>query len=85
MKPQKLMDQVRFAIRYKHYSFRTEKSYLQWIKRFIIFHNKQHPETLGEDDVRKFINSLVVQGRVSSSTQNQALCAILFLYREVKL
>jgi integron integrase len=83
MKPKRLMDQVRYAIRSKHYSIRTEKSYAHWIKRFILFHNKQHPETLGENEIKEFVNSLVIHGNVASSTQNQALCAILFLYRNV--
>lgn len=83
MKPQRLMDQVRVVIRYKQYSLRTEKSYLYWIRKYILFHNKQHPDKLGEKDVMEFVNSLVTRKRVSSSTQNQALCAVLFLYREV--
>ncbi|MBU2509737.1 phage integrase N-terminal SAM-like domain-containing protein [bacterium] len=83
MKSQRLLDQVRWAIRGRHYSIRTEKSYVAWIKRYIYFHHKHHPKDLGEDHVMRFINSLVVQGNVASSTQNQALCAILFLYKEV--
>lgn len=83
MKTIKLMDQVRTAIRYKHYSIRTEKSYTHWVKRYILFHNKRHPREMGEIEVMQFINSLVTRGQVTASTQNQALCAILFLYREV--
>lgn len=79
----KLLDQVRWAIRGKHYSIRTEKSYVAWIKRYIYFHNRRHPGELEESHIRQFINSLAVKNHVSSSTQNQALCAILFLYREV--
>ena len=83
MKPPKLLDQVRTVIRYKHYSIRTEKSYIGWIRRYIIFHNKRHPKEMTEVEVMQFINSLVTQGNVSASTQNQALCSILFLYKEV--
>ncbi|MFH2132903.1 MAG: integron integrase [bacterium] len=83
MKSQRLLDQVRWTIRGRQYSIRTEKSYIAWIKRYIYYHHKQHPKDLGEQHVMQFINSLAAQGHVSSSTQNQALCAILFLYREV--
>lgn len=79
----RLLDQVRLVIRRKHYSIRTEKSYVSWIKRYIRFHNLQHPKDLEELHVMQFINSLVLERKVSASTQNQALCAILFLYTEV--
>lgn len=79
----RLLDQVRQAIRYRHYSIRTEKSYIGWIKRYIYFHQKKHPNEMGEKEVMAFINSLSEKYRVSSSTQNQALCAILFLYKDV--
>jgi integron integrase len=79
----KLLDQVRDRIRVKHYSIRTEQAYLGWIKRFILFHGKQHPLTLGAPDVERFLSHLAVEGKVAASTQNQALAAVLFLYREV--
>jgi integron integrase len=81
-KPQ-LLDQVRNTLRRKHHSIRTEQSYIDWIKRFIYFHDKQHPRNLSEHHVTEFLNFLAVQKRVASSTQNQALCALVFLYREV--
>ncbi|HEU0187114.1 MAG TPA: integron integrase [Gallionellaceae bacterium] len=81
--PPKLLDQVRDKIRVKHYSIRTETQYLQWIKRFIYFHGKQHPRDLGAAEVEAFLSHLATEGNVSASTQNQALSALLFLYREV--
>lgn len=81
--PPKLLDQVRDKIRVKHYSIRTETQYLQWIKRFIFFHGKQHPRNLGAGEVEAFLSHLATEGSVSASTQNQALSALLFLYREV--
>lgn len=78
-----LLDQVRQIIRLKHLSIRTEKAYINWIYRFIIFHKKQHPKYLNENDIRKFLSSLAIDEKVSSSTQNQALNAILFLYKSV--
>ena len=79
----KLLDEVQNKIRLKHYSIRTEQSYVQWIKRFIIFHNKRHPKDMGEKEITEFLTHLAVRENVSASTQNQALCALLFLYREV--
>jgi integron integrase len=79
----KLLDQVRARIRAKHYSIRTETQYVQWIKRYILFHNKRHPREMGAAEVNAFLTSLAVQRNVSSSTQNQALAALLFLYKEV--
>jgi len=79
----KLLDQVRQAIRTRHYSYRTEKAYVGWTKRFIFFHNKRHPAEMGEAEIAQFLSSLARDARVSASTQNQALNAILFLYREV--
>ena len=79
----KLLDQVRQAIRKRHYSDRTEKAYVHWIKRFIFFHNKRHPIEMGEVEIGEFLSSLATVGRVSASTQNQALNALLFLYKEV--
>jgi len=79
----KLLDQVKTHMRSMHYSRRTEESYVNWIKRFILFHNKTHPEKLGKDEIRKFLNYLAVERNVSASTQNQALQGILFLYKEI--
>lgn len=81
--PPKLLDQVRDKIRIKHYSIRTEKQYLQWIKRFILFHSKRHPQDMDAVEVESFPTHLAVEGSVSASTQNQALSELLFLYREV--
>jgi hypothetical protein len=72
-KKPRLLDQVRDTIRRKHYSIRTEQSYIDWIKRFIFFHNKQHPRELNESHITAFLNFLAVQKKVASSTQNQAL------------
>ena len=79
----RLLDQVRHAIRLRHYSFATEKAYVHWIKRFILANNKRHPRDMGAPEVQSFLTALAVQGNVSPSTQNQALSAILFLYRRV--
>lgn len=81
--PKKLLDQVRDKIRFKHYSLSTEKTYLSWIKQFILYHDKRHPADLGADEVEKFLTYLATLRHVSSSTQNQALSAILFLYKDV--
>jgi integron integrase len=81
--PRKLLDRVRDRIRVKHYSYRTEETYVQWIRRFILFHNKRHPSEMGGDEVNAFLTHLAVNDNVAASTQNQALSAILFLYREV--
>jgi integron integrase len=81
--PPKLLDQVRDRLRVKHYSIRTETQYLQWIKRFILFHGKRHPSEMNAAEVEAFLTHLAVEGQVSASTQNQALSAILFLYKEV--
>ena len=75
----KLLDQVREAIRLRHYRVRTEEVYVSWIKRFILFHGKRHPLQMGEDEVTRFLSALAVHGHVSGSTQNQALCALIFL------
>lgn len=79
----KLLDQVRSILRLKHYSIRTEQAYLHWIKRFILFHSKRHPSDMAEPEVTAFLSHLAVDKIVSSSTQTQALSAILFLYRDV--
>ncbi len=82
-KPPKLLDQVRDKLRVKHYSIRTEESYLGWIKRYIYFHDKRHPKTLGARDIEAFLTHLAVQGKVAAATQNLAKSALLFLYRQV--
>ena len=79
----KLLDRVRLAMRAHHYSPRTEEAYVAWIKRFIFFHGKRHPTEMGAEEVTRFLSSLALDGRVAASTQNQALSALLFLYREV--
>ena len=79
----KLLDQYRERLRIKHYSLRTEQAYLHWVRRFIYFHSKRHPAGLGGPEVERFLSHLATEGRVSASTQNQALAALLFLYREV--
>jgi integron integrase len=81
--PVKLLDQVRQTLRVKHYAYRTEESYIQWIYRFILFHNKRHPKDMAEPEVQAFLTHLAVVGKVAASTQNQALSALLFLYRHV--
>jgi hypothetical protein len=79
-RPSKLMSQLRYALRGRHYSPRTEDTYCLWVKRFIFFHRLRHPAEMGERQINEFLSHLAVKGRVSSSTQNQALRAILFLY-----
>ncbi len=79
----RLLDQVREAIRMLHYSPRTEETYVGWIKRFIYYHNKRHPAEMSEQEIARFLSGLASQSHVSASTQNQALNAVLFLYREV--
>ena len=80
---QKLLDQVRDVIRRKHYSIRTEQTYVDWIRRFILFHAKRHPVEMAETEVTEFLTHLARVGNVAASTQNQALSALLFLYKEV--
>jgi len=79
----KLLDQVRDVIRRKHYSIRTEQAYIDWIKRFIIYHRKRHPGEMAEEEVAEFLTHLARDLNVAASTQNQALSALLFLYKEV--
>jgi integron integrase len=81
--PPKLLQLVSQAIRTKHYSRRTEQTYTEWIKRYILHHGKRHPKDMGVEEIQTFITHLAVQKNVSASTQNQALSAILFLYRQV--
>lgn len=79
----KLLDRMRAEIRVRHYSIRTEETYLDWARRFILYHNKQHPKDLGAEHVQAFLSYLALERNVSSSTQNQAKSALLFLYRDV--
>jgi integron integrase len=83
--PPKLLDQVRAALRRKQYALRTEDAYVGWIRRFILFHGTRHPRELGAAEVSAFLTHLAVEREVAASTQNQALSALLFLYREVLL
>jgi site-specific recombinase XerD len=75
----RLLEHVREVIRARHYSLRTEDTYVQWIKRFILFHDKRHPQTMGAAEVQAFLTDLAVTQHVAASTQNQALSALLFL------
>ena len=82
-KKPKLLDQLREAMRSRHYSRRTESTYVHWVKRFIFFHNVRHPKDMAEPEINSFLTHLAVREYVSASTQNQALCAIIFLYNYV--
>jgi integron integrase len=82
-RPKRLLDQVRDAVRLKHYSIRTEEAYVNWVKRYIVFHNKRHPAEMGAPEIEAFLTHLAVKENVAASTQNQAFSALLFLYREV--
>ena len=82
-KPKKLLDQVHDVLRRKQYAYRTEETYINWIKEYILFHNKKHPNEMGEKEVLAFLSYLAKERHVAASTQNQALSAILFLYKEV--
>ena len=81
--PPKLLDQLRAEIRVRHYSIRTEQAYVDWVRRFILFHNKRHPKDMGAGELRDFLSHLAVDRKVSASTQNQAKSALLFLYGQV--
>src|SRR6056297_2529906 len=83
MQKVKLLDQVRAEIRTRHYSRRTEDSYISWIRQFILFHDKKHPVEMGADHLSSFLSYLAERRKVAASTQNQAFNAILFLYRDV--
>ncbi len=83
MAKSKLLEELRTRIRYKHYSRSTEKLYINWAKRYILFNNKTHPKEMGEQEIKNYLNYLAVKKHVSASTQNQALNAILFLYKEI--
>lgn len=82
-RPSPFIEEVREAIRVRHYSIRTEQAYVDWIRRFILFHGKRHPRDLGEAEVRRFLTYLAVDRNVAASTQNQALNALVFVYRAV--
>jgi site-specific recombinase XerD len=81
--PPRLLDRVRAALRIRHCSLRTEKAYVGWIRRYILFHGKRHPADMGAAEITRFLSDLAIQRNVAASTQNQALSALLFLYREV--
>jgi hypothetical protein len=82
-KPPRLLDQVRQAVRARHYSRRTEKAYVAWVRRYVLFHAKRHPSEMGAAEISQYLSSLAVKDNVAASTQNQALSGLLFLYREV--
>jgi len=79
----KLLDRVRWQLRVKHYSIRTEQAYVDWIRRYILFHRKRHPNEMAEREITEFLTHLAVEKHVAASTQNQAFAAILFLYQQV--
>lgn len=79
----KLLDRVRWRLRVKHYSIRTEQAYIDWIRRYILFHHKRHPSDMGEKEITDFLTHLAVEKSVAASTQNQAFSALLFLYQQV--
>ena len=79
----KLLDQMRQVMRLKHMSIRTEETYVSWAKRFILFHQKRYPHTMGADEIRAFLSHLATEGHVAASTQNVTLNALVFLYRSV--
>ena len=83
MEKPRLLDRVRQELRLRHYSMRTEETYLGWIRRFIVFHGKRYPAELEDGDMNVFLSDLASNRHVSASTQTQALCALLFLYRDV--
>jgi integron integrase len=82
-KRSRLLEDLRSAIRARHYSYRTEKTYVDWVRRFILFHGKRHPKDMGVGEINTFLSHLAVNGQVAAATQNQALAALLFLYRDV--
>ncbi len=79
----RLLDRLRAAIRARHYSLRTEEAYVAWVRRYVLFHGKRHPDEMGEAEINAFLTDLAVKKKVSASTQNQALSALLFLYRDL--
>src|SRR5947209_1009294 len=82
-RPPKLLDRMRDALRARHYSLRTEAAYVQWARRYILFHNKRHPQEMGGKGINAFLTHLAVDGHVAASTQNQAMAAVLCLYEKV--
>lgn len=82
-KPPKLLDRLRNVLRTKHYSYRTEQAYVDWCRRYILFHNKRHPREMGAREIESFLTHLAIERKVAASTQTQALCALLFLYKHV--
>jgi len=82
-RPPKLLDRVLLALQSRHYSERTQDAYVTWIRRFILYHHKRHPQEMCEPEINAFLTHLAVKEHVSASTQNQALSALLFLYRYV--
>ncbi len=79
----RLLDRLRAALRARHYSLRTEEAYVAWVRRYVLFHGKRHPDEMGEAEINAFLTDLAVKKKVAASTQNQALSALLFLYRDV--
>src|SRR4026207_768132 len=82
-KPPRLLDRVRATLRARHGSLRTEKAYVGWIRRYILFHDKRHPAEMGAAEITRFLSALALERNVAASTQNQALSALMFLYRDV--
>jgi integron integrase len=80
----RLLDRVRWHLRVKHYAIRTEQAYVDWIRRYILFHRKRHPNEMGEREITQFLTHLAVEKHVAASTQNQAFAALLFLYQQVR-
>lgn len=79
----KLLDRARYSLRQRNYSHRTENTYVSWMRRYILFHNKRHPREMGEHEIEEFLTHLAVVKKVAPSTQNQALSAIIYLYEKV--
>jgi hypothetical protein len=79
----RLLDQVSEVMRFKHYSLRTERTYRDWIRRYILFHGKRHPKEMGAEEIERFLSDLATTHKVAASTQNQAFNALVFLYRQV--
>lgn len=82
-KPRRLLDQLRDHLRTKHYAYRAEQAYVDWVRRYILFHQKRHPRDMGGPEIESFLTYLATERNVSASTQTQALCALLFLYKQV--
>ncbi len=78
-RPKKLLEQVQDVIRLKHYSYQTEKTYISWIRRYILFQDKRHPKDMASKEIEEFLTHLALNKNVAASTQNQALHAVLFL------